>query len=126
LGSISGDDANCFGVGKGGYFNPQNASLSKKELLERLDWEMTTPETPDCIKKRAKATHEAVSALNWTNEEGFGQAYDTWSQFKKWVEELLKEKPELKEAMTYKIRVFPSKQWDIFFFGEPQLPDEFY
>jgi hypothetical protein len=50
LSSIIGDDANSFGM----YFMPDLANLGKASILERMNWEISVPETPPQLKPNYK------------------------------------------------------------------------
>lgn len=100
--SIIGDDANCFTWTVGGdFFDSDIASKAKSHLLERMDWEIGTPETPQRIRKRLRSVYQAASSFNWEKIEEFEQAKIEWFQLKEWVEEQINESLELKEAKEY-------------------------
>lgn len=99
---IIGDDANTFTWTVGGtFFEPDIASKEKRNLLERMDWEIGTPETPQDIRGRLESTLQIVSSLDWRNRDEFEQAQVEWYKLKEWVDEQIKERPELKEAREY-------------------------
>ena len=122
LAAIIGDDSNCIAFDH----NSELAPMAQKHLLERLDWEITTPETPEDIRERAKEVLEKVAALNWQNKEEYIEARTTWREFEAWVIEQIEERPELKEAEEYRFLAFTSKQWSIFLYGRPISSDEDY
>lgn len=106
LANIIGDDANCFTWTVGGdFFDSQLAVGAKRNLLERLDWEASVPETPPQIKGRLRASHSAVSALDWANREEFSQARTQWYGLKQSVEQDMRRQPKLKEAEEYMLSI---------------------
>lgn len=120
LADIIGDDANCFTWTSGGnFFDSKSAVEAKRNLLERMDWEVATPETPLTIKKRLESTLQLVSSLNWSDREEFEEARTEWYKFKGWVEHQIKRHPTLKEAEKYRLTMGDrlSEYWRKFLFG---------
>lgn len=101
--SIISDDANTFAWTVGGFFDSNIASGAKRDLLERMDWEINTPETPEMIREGLKSVLQAISPLNWKKKKEFDQAKTKWYQLKEWTEKQIKEHPKLKEAKKYRL-----------------------
>jgi len=116
--NIIGDDETCFTWTTCGVsFDSDIASMAKRNLLERMDWEIGTPETPEMIRERLTSVYQVVSSLNWRKKEEFDQATTEWRQLKKWVEKQIEESPELKEAEKYSSTASSQllKYWNEFF-----------
>ena len=102
LADIIGDDANCFTWrDEGSSFDPDIAKEQKRYLIERMDAEITTPETPSIIKEWLELTRQKVLVLDWGCEDEFEHAKVEWYRFKTIVKGLIQKDPDLKEAEEY-------------------------
>ena len=119
LSSIVGDDANAFGL----FFNPDWADESKALILERMDWEITTPETPKEIRTRLKRVKKSIDRLNMTKEEGYIKARTEWNTMKMWVVEKITKRPKWREAEMYSFEANEiwSPFWSEFIYGERDI-----
>ncbi len=120
LANIINDDSNVFDwTFYGDFFASDLAFEAQRYLLERMDWEIKTPETPQNIREELKKVLEIVSPLNWGNLNEFNKAQVEWCRLKEWVEEEIKANPELQEAWEYSFdqaeRLFP--YWTEFLYG---------
>ena len=70
LSSIIGDDANSFGM----YFMADIAQDVKASILERMDWEVSVPETPGEVKQKLKQVINLIQPLNFNDEVNYKKA----------------------------------------------------
>jgi len=92
-------------------------------LLERLDWEITTPETPHQVRTRLEGVRRAVSELDWSKQDQFEAARNAWTPVKQWVEQEVNRKRQLREAVDYDLQASQelSEHWNIFLYGKKSL-----
>jgi len=121
ISSIIGDDKNCFEFAKYDFLkdNPEVALGAKAQLLERMDWELTAPETPEEIQEQIKETMEFVFSCDWRIEKDFEEARDRWMQFREWAEGLIDDREDLRVAFNYSLVSRPelNRLWQEFLFG---------
>lgn len=101
LDKITNDDANTFFLVACNIFAPEIAAGAKQSLLERMRWEIDTPETPQKIRERLESTLQSVSSLDWTKRKEFDQAEAEWYRLRDWVREQRKENQKFREAYEY-------------------------
>lgn len=119
--NITGDDEDIFIWTIGGsIFDPEIAAEAKSHLIERLDWEINTPETPQAIREKLEATHEIISSLDWRKKSDFDEARENWFSLKSWVVQQIEENPELKKAEDYAVAMASLllEPWHEFLYGD--------
>lgn len=121
--SIIGDDANVFTWIHGSFFDPELGAGAKRLLLERLDWEISTPETPAQIRGRLEKVRDAIRDLDWSIKDQFEAARDTWTPVKEWVNQEVNKKRDLRSAVDYDLAVGVqlSEHWNMFLYGRRNL-----
>ena len=120
LSTIIGDDSNVFNwTFEGDFFDSSLAFMAQEHLLERMDWEIKTPETPENIREELKSVLKIVSPLDWKNLDEFNKAKAEWFHFKEWVEGEMETHPKLKIATQYNLlqaeKLHP--YWNEFLYG---------
>jgi hypothetical protein len=104
LGSIVGDDSNCFGVSLGLEYMPKVSPLQQRDLEIRVELEIDTPELPENIRERLRGFLPILLKSDWRNEEDFLRVRESWVRD---VWEFTKNEvdmnPEYDEAMWYEI-----------------------
>jgi hypothetical protein len=99
LSSIVGDDGNVFGI----FFHQDWATLVKAPLLERMEYEVSLPETPDSIKTRLQSVIKLVKPLDLTVGINYYLAKARWTEVRDWVSQQAEEKPDWSRAMKYEL-----------------------
>jgi len=102
LSKISGDDSNAFGHSLGSPLIPALADYCKKAILERMDWEISMPETPVEIKTRLEEEMKLIKPLDFNQESNFQRAKETWVVIRDWVREQIKLRQDWQEAIDYR------------------------
>lgn len=105
LSSIIGDDENSFGF----FFMEEYAELIKKQILERMDWEIQLPETPEEIKVKLKDVTAFIKNLDFSKKENYSLGHTKWKEMRDWVEKEIENKPEWKAALPYSLEA--NKKW---------------
>ncbi len=100
---IIGDDATCFAGFTEMNFDPTYAKFNQMALMERVGWEIETSETPEEIRRKLEETRKELESLDWGDWRGFNDAGDRWYELRDWVEELVKERPQFREAIGYQL-----------------------
>ena len=73
---IVGDDRSAFSY----FFSPKKADLFKKRIFERMDWELSLPETPENIKKQIRKTMSKTENLDFTKNDQWKMAIKIWEK----------------------------------------------
>ena len=119
LGSIIGDDSNCFGFRSAPY-DREMAITGGQHLQIRLDWEISTPELPENIRQRLVQFRSEIDEADWDSQSGFSQVREAWSEkVKQFVQAQIDSNPELREAIDYELEMawLLSKEWQEFLYG---------
>lgn len=102
LSTIIFDDLNIFtGLLKRPRFSPKLGRQAAKGLIDRLEWEVGTPELPENIRERLSQTRELVGPLDMGTRRGFHIAYSVWERARAFVEEELNSSEELQNDAKY-------------------------
>ncbi|MDD4382004.1 MAG: hypothetical protein PHE21_01520 [Candidatus Dojkabacteria bacterium] len=101
LGTIVGDDSNCFGL----YcapFDAKIAKIGKEYLIIRMGWEIDLPETPVEIRRKLEDLLPEVMERDWGKEEDFITIRNKWhTGIRNFVEEEISREKEYEEAIRY-------------------------
>jgi len=100
---IIGDDAACIAGFTEMSFNPTYGWFNRMALMERMDWEIETSETPEEVRRRLEETKKELESLDWGHWQGFSDASDSWYELRDWVSGLVGERPEFREAIDYQL-----------------------
>lgn len=121
LGSIVGDDENCFGIKAAGFRSAEIANLGKRSLLERLDWEIEVPELPENIRGQLEKVKQQLIDLDWSDSAGFNRARDIWTKLaKNFTQRQLALHPDLRQAQKYDLQMAAilSVPWQEYLYGK--------
>ncbi|OGM11033.1 hypothetical protein A2Z22_04180 [Candidatus Woesebacteria bacterium RBG_16_34_12] len=117
LTNIVGDD-DVFLWGRN-FFDADFAMRAKQELLGHLDLEANTVEiTPD-MSHKIREVHNAVSQLDWSQEDQFKKAVTVWKSMRDFFKNQMESDPYLKEIGGYYDSVSSelNVHWRIFLTG---------
>lgn len=124
LNHILNDDLSCFSLDvriEMRQYPLDEASRSQQRLLRRLDWEISTPETPADIKNKLEEVRTLVAGQNWANQEEYVAASKNWHAVSKYVEEQLVPDSPLLNAINYwrekEEVILP--HWQTYLYGKP-------
>lgn len=101
LHSITGDDGGTL------YMVEHNreAEGRKAQLIERLEWEIDMPETPENIRVELQKTLEQIKTQNWLNTSEFEKGKNQWISTRKFVEKEINTNPHYQNAKNYYIEL---------------------
>ena len=98
LGTIYGDDPNCFGF----FYIPNISYQGKRHLQIRMDYEINTPELPEQIRSRIQEIKPQIVSMDWTKKAGYQEARKLWIQkVRNYVQHQIALHPEYREAEAY-------------------------
>lgn len=104
LSSIIEDDLICFGL----FFKEKNPALvegrrlGKLHLMERMDWEITTPETPKQIRDRLIKIKKQLEPSDWSAFNQYAGAFNTWiNKIRNYTQHQLVLNQDLRAAVKY-------------------------
>lgn len=117
LNNISGDDINAFSY----VFFPEKAKIIKKRIFERMNWELSLPETPENIKMQIKKTMPKLEKLDFSHEAEWIKARKTWIRsVRNYTNKQIEENKSLREAIKYRDENWRTKlvpYWNEFMYG---------
>jgi hypothetical protein len=104
------DDANAF-IGAritqdmmhavhGGFHVP-TAEQGRFDILERLDWEINTNETPEEIRSRLREVYAGFLQTQFVDQTAFDAGYAQWRSVRDWVVAERKNQPEWQTSFSY-------------------------
>lgn len=104
LGSIVGDDYNCFTIIVESESMSKVSHLMRSDLVRRIELEIEAPETPENIRERLREFLPVLLDSDWHKEEEFLRIREQWSRdIKDFVREEIDKNPEYREAECYAI-----------------------
>jgi hypothetical protein len=96
------DDGTPYMVNARFSLDPKKIALCKTQALERLDWELTTPETPEEVKVKLQAAQRIVADTDWSDKERFSKIEETRRNLVEEVKEIVDQDLALQDAITYR------------------------
>jgi hypothetical protein len=101
LGGITGDDEGSFGLKSIGFI-PDFAHIYGPSILERLRYEIASPELPEIIRSRLVQVEEALRGIKLNTQAGYDAGRDLWTnQARNFTREQLLLHPEFQEDLNY-------------------------
>ena len=96
LSSIIGDDSNALG-----FYIPNLIDNARSSLLERLNWEIETPELPNAFRKKLRKVKNTIFDFEWDSKEKWVLAKDIWTKASEQIESKIRRDPKLDDAIRY-------------------------
>lgn len=99
--TILGDDRQLFFYLHEGIDDEALIRASQQNSLERIAFEIETPETPEDLREKLKAVKAALSASDWVNKDSFFASKKIWDKMRDDLEASLEVDANLKDACSY-------------------------
>lgn len=103
LKTILGDDANSFAYMHTFIIDSDSIKGNQLNAIERLSWEIETPETPDSLREKLIKIKENLLICDWTNKDSFFVSKKIWEKMRDEVEDFSKKDERTKDVINYYI-----------------------
>ncbi len=83
---------------------PQILKANRIAILERLDWESSSPEVPNSIRGPLVRTKKFIEGRKWTDKESFNLASKRWHDMQGFIMKGVGRNDDLQADQIYFIR----------------------
>ena len=96
LANIIGDDSNIFN-----YYIPEYIDTVKPSILERLNFEIDTPELPNHFRNKLIEVKNTIESTKLNSKKEWSSIRNIWFKTYSWIKDEVNKTPELIDAINY-------------------------